>query len=79
MPAPLELSQQITAPRAKARMQKPQGGGKFLVQIVGGAGGEWLWMKLIPAKRKLGIKPCSVLYLRTSREFRKISQCLKNN
>ena len=35
MPAPWELSQQIPAPRAKARMQKPQGGGKFLVQIPG--------------------------------------------
>ena len=33
------LSQQIPAPRAKARMQKPQGGGKFLVQIPGGADG----------------------------------------
>ena len=39
MPAPRELSQQILAPRAKARMQKPQGGGKFLVQIPGGARG----------------------------------------
>ena len=49
MPAPRELSQQMP-PRAKARMQKPQDGGKFLVQIPGGArGGEWLWMKLIPA------------------------------
>ena len=33
MPVPWELSQQIPAPRAKARMQKPQGGGKVLVQI----------------------------------------------
>ena len=40
MPAPRELSQQISAPRAKARMQKPQGGGKFLVQISGGARGD---------------------------------------
>ena len=37
MPAPRELSQQIPAPRAKARMQKPQGESKFLVQIPGGA------------------------------------------
>ena len=37
MPAPKKLSQQIPAPRAKARMQKPQGGGKLLVQIPGGA------------------------------------------
>ena len=48
IPAPRELSQQIPAPRAKARMQKPQGGGKFLVQILGGggAGGDgygWNW------------------------------------
>ena len=49
MPAPRELSQQIPAPWAKAGMQKPQGGSKFLVQIPGGARGGWLWMKLIPA------------------------------
>ena len=37
MPAPWELPQQISTPQAKARMQlqKPQGGGKFLVQIPG--------------------------------------------
>ena len=34
-----ELPQQIPAPRAKAWMQKPQGGGKFLVQIPGVRGG----------------------------------------
>ena len=39
MPAPRELSQQIPAPWAKARMQKPQDGVKCLVQIPGGAGG----------------------------------------
>ena len=39
MPAPRELPQQMPAPRPKARMQKPQGGGKFLVQIPGGARG----------------------------------------
>ena len=51
MPAPRELSQQIPPPPpAKARMQKPQGGGKFLVQIPGVCGGGWLWMKLIPAQ-----------------------------
>ena len=47
MPAPRELSQQIPAPRAKARMQKPQGGGNILVQIPGGARGGygygWNW------------------------------------
>ena len=49
MPAPRELSQQIPAHRAKARMQQLQGGGKFLVQIPRGCTGGWLWMKLIPA------------------------------
>ena len=39
MPAPRELPQQTPSPRAKARMQKPQGGGKFLVQIPGVRGG----------------------------------------
>ena len=39
MPAIRELSQQIPAPRLKARMQKPQGGGKFLAQISGGERG----------------------------------------
>ena len=50
MRAPWELSQQIPPPWAKARMQKPQGGGKFLVQIPGGARG-MVWMKLIPELR----------------------------
>ena len=48
IPALWELPQQIPAPRAKAWMQKPQGGGKCLVQIPGDASGGWLWMKLIP-------------------------------
>ena len=39
MPAPRELSQQIPTPQAKAWMQKPQGGGKFFVQIPGGKRG----------------------------------------
>ena len=39
MSAPRELSQQIPSPRAKARMKKPRGGGKFLVEISGGARG----------------------------------------
>ena len=46
MPAPQELSQQTPAPRAKARMQKSHGGGKFLVQMPGGARGDgygWNW------------------------------------
>ena len=33
-------------PQAKARIQKPQGGGKVLVKIPGGAWGGWL--KMIP-------------------------------
>ena len=38
MPTPQELPQQIsTPPLAKGRMQKPQGRGKFLEQIPGGA------------------------------------------
>ena len=36
MPAPWELLQQMPTPQGKARMHKPQGGGKFLVQIPGG-------------------------------------------
>ena len=36
MPTPRELSLQIPAHSAKARMQKPQGGRTFLVQIPGG-------------------------------------------
>ena len=40
MPAPRPLPQQISTPWAKARMQKPQGGGKFLVQIPEGGRGD---------------------------------------
>ena len=36
------------SPRAKASVQKPQGGGIFFMQIPGGAGG-WLWQKLTAA------------------------------
>ena len=39
MPAPWELPQQIPATRAKAWMQKPQGGGKFLCKSTGVSGG----------------------------------------
>ena len=39
MPAFRELPQQISPPRAKAWIQKPQGGEKFLVQIPRGARG----------------------------------------
>ena len=41
MPAPRELLQQIPVTRAKARMQKHQGGGKFLVQIPGVRGDDY--------------------------------------
>ena len=42
MPAPRELSQQIPvpSPQAKARVQKPQGGSKVLVQIPEGVRGD---------------------------------------
>ena len=46
MPAPRELPQQIPAPWATARMQNPQGGGKFVVQIPGVRRGDsygWNW------------------------------------
>ena len=39
MPAPRDLPQQIPAPGAKIRMQKPRSGGKFSVQIPGVRGG----------------------------------------
>ena len=39
MPAPWELSKQILVPRAKARMQKLRGGGKFLFRSPGVPGG----------------------------------------
>ena len=39
MPAPRDIPQKIPAPRAKIRMQKPQSGGEFSVQIPGGARG----------------------------------------
>ena len=49
MPVSQELPQQIPAPQVKARIQKPQSGGKFFMQIPGGVREGWLWMKLIPA------------------------------
>ena len=50
MPAPRELSQQIPASWAKARMQKPQGArGQIFGANPQGCAGGWLWMKLIPA------------------------------
>ena len=54
MPAPRDIPQKIPAPRAKIRMQKPQSGGEFSVQIPEGArgGGGWSWQKLITALSK---------------------------
>ena len=49
MPAPRELSQQIPALRAKARMQKAPGQGQSFGANPQGCAREWLWMKLIPA------------------------------
>ena len=49
MPTLRDLPQQIPAPRAKDRTQKPQGMGKCLMQIPGSRAGEWLWQKLIAA------------------------------
>ena len=46
MPAPRDLPQNIPAPRAKIRMQKPQSGGKFSVQIPGGARGGMVTAKI---------------------------------
>ena len=46
MPNPRELPQQIPTPRAKAWMQKPLGGGNFLVQIPGGGVGESVMAKI---------------------------------
>ena len=49
MPAPRDIPQKMPAHRAKIRMQKPQSGGEFSVQIPGGAWGGWSWQKLITA------------------------------
>ena len=46
MPAPRDLPQQIPAPRAKIRMQKPRSGGKFSMQIPGGARGGMVMAKI---------------------------------
>ena len=48
MPTPQDLPQQIPTSRAKAKMQKPQGGTNFGANPQGCAGG-WLWQKLIAA------------------------------
>ena len=65
MPAPRERPQQMPAPRTKARIEKPQGGSKFLVQIPGVArGGGRLWMKLIPALSKNKMSGLWIIYER---------------
>ena len=46
MPAPRDIPQKIPAPRAKIRMQKPQSGGEFSVQIPGGAWGGMVMAKI---------------------------------
>ena len=46
MPAPRDIPQKIPAPRAKIRMQKPQSGGEFSVQIPGGARGGMVMAKI---------------------------------
>ena len=46
MPAPRDIPQKMPAPRAKIRMQKPQSGGEFSVQIPGGARGGMVMAKI---------------------------------
>ena len=46
MPAPRDIPQKIPVPRAKIRMQKPQSGGEFSVQIPGGARGGMVMAKI---------------------------------
>ena len=43
---PRDIPQKIPAPRAKIRMQKPQSGGEFSVQIPGGARGGMVMAKI---------------------------------
>ena len=46
MPAPRDIPQKMPAPRAKIRMQKPQSGGEFSVQIPGVARGGMVMAKI---------------------------------
>ena len=75
MPAPQELLQQIPAPRAKAWMQKPQGGGKFLVQVPG-VRGRGMVMDEIDTCITGG--QFSQKYCPVSKYFRKIMQGMSN-
>ena len=68
-PIPRDLPQK-SPPPGKIRMQKPQGGGKFLVQIPGvrEGGRGWLWQKLIAAlpqrvDNTVGLKPAWLFLL----------------
>ena len=46
MPAPRDIPQKMPTPQAKIRMQKPQSGGEFSVQIPGGARGGMVMAKI---------------------------------
>ena len=71
-PAPRELCQQILAPQAKAGMQKPQGGGKCLVQILGDVRGQMVMDEIdtciISALYRCEIL-CITFYVRIPRIF----------
>ena len=62
IPTPRELSQQISAPGAKASMQKPQGGGTFFMQIHGVHGGGGMVMDETDTciKAKAGVSNAAV-------------------
>ena len=63
MPAPRDLPQNIFGTQAKVRMQKPQTGVKFSVQIpeaVRWGGGGELWQNLIAALTTLISNFCGV-------------------
>ena len=75
MPAPRDIPQKIPAPRAKIRMQKPQSGGEFSVQIPGGARGGMVMAKIDncitsnpPLSFNAGNQMCGSLY-----DFNKIT------
>ena len=60
MPAPRDIPQKIPAPRAKIRMQKPQSGGEFSVQIPGGARGGMVMAKIDNCIMKLLVSECEL-------------------
>ena len=57
MPAPLDVPLYIPARQAKIRMQKPQSGGKFSVQIPGGVRGGGMIMAKIDSRSRF----CAIL------------------